>query len=198
MPISNTEEELLSVTDVKQYFYCPRILYFDKILHVNQRLGAQQEDSKKEHEKISKKDVRRKAAMFYSPELQQAEKTFHVALISQKLKLQGTLDCLIRTKQEYVPIDYKYQLSNKGHPHSHHKYQLVAYALLVDENYQTVVKRGFIYYVPEKKPIQIETSYRMKRYVQNSMVRIRRQLIEHVLPPIRKCQGACGYEWICL
>jgi CRISPR-associated exonuclease Cas4 len=164
---------------------------------VKQIVDAQQEESKQKHIEMDRKDARRKAAIFYSNELQQAEKYYQINFVSQRLKLHGVLDCLIKTDREYIPVDYKYQNSDHGRPHLHHKYQLVAYALLVDERYQTKVKRGFLYYVPEEKPIQVEITYTLKRYLERIVTKIENQLENHVLPPIKNCRGVCGYEWIC-
>ena len=46
-----------------------------------------------------------------------------------------------------------------------HKYQLVAYALLIEPNFNTVVRRGFINYVPEGLVLQLEITPTMKSHV---------------------------------
>jgi len=94
---SDLVEGYCSVTDIKHYLYCPRIIYFDKVVHAKPTLGAQQEASKETHKTLEEMEKRRKAAVFYSPEFERAEKRYRVPLQSDRLKLRGLLDLLICT-----------------------------------------------------------------------------------------------------
>jgi len=116
-------ENLISVTDIKQYIYCPRIVYFDRVLHAKPIFGAQQSDSKELHEEYVTKELKRKDAIYYSPEFIGAEKFMYITLCSDQYSLQGNIDCIIRTaRNEYVPIDYKNMKSDKGRICMQHKY----------------------------------------------------------------------------
>jgi len=202
LPISDVAEPFVSVTDIKHYIYCPRLIYFDKVLHATPVFGSQQEDSKELHEDYVKKELRRKDAIYYSPEFVGAEKLLFTTLSSGNLELQGNVDCIIKTaSDEYVPVDYKNMASDRGRAWMDHKYQLVAYALLVEENFDTVVRRGFVNYVPETLILQLEITPTMKSYVKRVLGHIRRIIKEEELPPIRvakqKCTGGCGHKQIC-
>ncbi|MBS7644275.1 CRISPR-associated protein Cas4 [Candidatus Bathyarchaeota archaeon] len=201
MPISDIAETFISATDIKHYLYCPRIVYFEKVLHATPQFGSQQEDSKELHEEYVKKELRRKEAIYYSPEFANAEKLLFTSLSSPILSLQGSIDCIIKTEREYIPVDYKNMPSNTGKPWMDHKYQLTAYALLIEENYHTNVRRGFINYIPEKLIIQLEITPTMKTYVKRVLGHIKRIMSEEKLPPLRvaphKCTGGCGYKWAC-
>ena len=203
LPISDVAEPFVSVTDIKHYIYCPRLIYFDKVLHATPVFGSQQEDSKELHEDYVKKELRRKDAIYYSPEFVGAEKLLFTTLSSGNLELQGNVDCIIKTaSDEYVPVDYKNMASDRGRAWMDHKYQLVAYALLVEENFDTVVRRGFVNYVPETLILQLEITPTMKSYVKRVLGHIRRIIKEEELPPIRvakqKCSGGCGHKQTCL
>src|SRR5208337_5685384 len=89
LPISDIAESSVSVTDIKHYIYCPRLIYFDKVLHATPIFGSQQEDSKKLHEDYVKKELRRKDAIYYSPEFVGTEKLLFASLSSGVLELQG-------------------------------------------------------------------------------------------------------------
>ncbi|MEM2104504.1 MAG: PD-(D/E)XK nuclease family protein [Candidatus Bathyarchaeia archaeon] len=96
-----------------------------------------------------RKELRRKDAVYYSSEFVGADKLLFVPLVSKRLQLQGVVDCIIRTaKGEYVSVEYKNMNSDRGKAYMDHKYQLVAYALLVEGNFGTVVKRGFVGFFP--------------------------------------------------
>ena len=114
LPISDIAEPFVSVTDIKHYIYCPRLIYFDKVLHATPVFGSQQEDSKELHEDYVKKELRRKDAI-YSPEFVGAEKLLFIPLSSSVLGLQGNVDCIIKTASgECIPVDYKNTASDKG------------------------------------------------------------------------------------
>jgi CRISPR-associated exonuclease Cas4 len=195
-------EAFISVTDVKHYLYCPRIVYFDRVLHATPQLGSQQEASRELHEEYVKKELRRKDAIYYSAEFVGAEKLLFTSLSSPSLGLRGALDCIIKTeKAEYIPVDYKNMQSNKGRVWMDHKYQLVAYALLIDENFETQVRRGFVCYLPEKLIVELKITPTMKTHVKRIIGHIKRMIREEKLPPIRvakhKCTGGCGHKLIC-
>ena len=202
LPISDIAEPLITVTDIKHYFYCPRIIYFEHVLHAEPILGSQQECSKKKHEEYNLKENRRKDAIYYSPRLLGARKTFFVSLSSTKLGLKGTVDMIIQTaNHEYIPVDFKNMTSNKGRAWTDHKYQLTAYALLIEENFDTHVKHGFINYLPEKLILKLKITPTMKTHVKRVLSHIRRIIKEEKLPQVRvakqKCTGGCGFKYLC-
>jgi len=202
LPISDIAEDFVSVTDIKHYIYCPRLIYFDRVLHATPVFGSQQEDSKELHEDYVRKELRRKDAVFYSSDFVGAEKLLFVSLSSSGLGLQGNVDCIIKTaKGEFVPVEYKNMSSDKGKVCMDHKYQLVGYALLVEENFDTVVRRGFVNYLPEALVLEFEITPSMKSYVKRVLGHIKRIIRDEELPPIRvakhKCQGGCGHKQAC-
>lgn len=73
--------------------------------------------------------------------------------------------------------------------------------LLIEENFETRVKRGFINYIPEKLILDLEITVSMKTHVKRIMGNIKRIIVEGKLPTIRvapqKCTGGCGYKHIC-
>jgi CRISPR-associated exonuclease Cas4 len=202
LPTFDIAESFVSVTDVKHYIYCPRIVYFERVLHAKPIFGSQQEEGREKHEEYVRKELRRKDAIYYSQDFIGATKILFVNLNSPELELTGQLDCIIKTVNgEYVPVDYKSMSSNKGKVWMDHKYQLVAYGLLVEENYSTVVKRGFINYIPEKLVLNIEITSTMKTHVRRVIGHIKRIKMKETLPSIRvtrhKCLGGCGYKHLC-
>jgi CRISPR-associated exonuclease Cas4 len=202
LPVSDVAEEFISVTDIKQYIYCPRIVYFDRVLHATPIFGSQQEDSKELHEDYVKKELRRKDAVYYSPEFVGAEKILFTTLSSSRYGLQGNMDCIIKTaRAEYIPVEYKNMNSDKGRVFMQHKYQLVGYALLIEDNFNTVVRRAFVDYIPEGLILQFEITPTMKIFVKRVLGHIRRIIKDEELPPIRvakyKCAGGCGHKQTC-
>jgi CRISPR-associated exonuclease Cas4 len=199
---SDISENLVSATDIKHYVYCPRIVYFERVLHAQPQLGSQQEEGGEIHEEYVRKELRRRDAIYYSPDLVGAEKSLFTPLISRRLGLQGVVDCIIKTgKGEYIPVEYKNTSSDKGRAWIDHKYQLIAYALLIEENFGTIVRRGFINYIPESLILRLEITPLMKGHVKRIIENVKMIIETERLPRIRvakhKCTGGCGYGQIC-
>jgi len=201
LPTSDVEEHYVTVTDIKHYVYCPRIVYFERVLHARPQLGSQQEWGREEHEEYVRKEVRRRGAVFYSPEFAEAEKLLFLPLSSGRLGLRGVADCIIRTRRECIPVDYKNMASDKGRLWMDHKYQLAAYALLIEDDLQARVRRGFVNYIPERLVVPLEITGTMKSHVKRVLGHIKRIIRDEELPPVRvahtKCTGGCGYKWLC-
>jgi CRISPR-associated exonuclease Cas4 len=91
--------------------------------------------------------------------------------------------------------------SDKGRVFMQHKYQLVGYALLIEDNFNTVVRRAFVDYIPDWLILQFEITPTMKIFVKRVLGHIRRIIKDEELPRIRvtkhKCGGGCGYKQIC-
>lgn len=198
--LSEVEEGLLSVLDVKDYVFCPRVVYFRKVLHAKEEMGSQQAAAREDHGKLDEKEARRIAVVPYHKDLEGGEKSFSVPLVSRRLGLQGILDCLVRLAGEPIPIDYKFTESNRERVWAHHKYQLVAYAMLVEDSFGGVVRRGFIYYVPEELLAEVPVTQGTREFVKKALTRIRR-IMQSEEPPLvrvdpKRC--SCGLRWICL
>lgn len=198
---SDVSEEFLSATDLKHWFYCPRIVYFERAMGARAELGSQQEEALGIHSKLSELEKRRIGGLRYSESLRGAGKEFGVALSSKGLGLRGVVDCILRLGEEAMPLEYKAMASNRGRAWPDHKYQLAAYALLIEENYGSVVKRGFIFYEGDGTALEIRITPAMKAYLRRTIGRIREALAKGEPPPIRvpkaKCSGGCGLKWIC-
>ena len=175
------EEFFITVTDVKHYFYCPKIVYFEKVLHSRPVLGSQQIKSGKMHEKIERIEKLQK-------QQNNVLRTYKVAIYSYKYRLSGTVDCILNdvTKKEYIPLEYKYMYSRKGREWTDHKYQLISYAILIEENYKTVVRRGIIKYVPENKVVELEITEEMKNYLKRIIINAIHNIIKDEREPLAR------------
>lgn len=133
----------LTVTDIKQYFYCPRIVYFTHVMPVARRPTAKMAYGKEEHLRLDALEKRRRLVRYG---LAEGERRFHVFLYSERWNLNGLLDLLIVTPAGYFPVEFKYTSRRPG---LNHVYQLLAYAMLVEEAYGRPVREGFIYRVSD-------------------------------------------------
>ena len=197
---SENEELVLDITDIKHYFYCPKIIYFDKVLRVKPNLDSQQKSSKQIHDEIAEKESKRKSVLC-NQNLKDKKKTYNVYLFSENLKLQGEIDCLLQDDTNYSVIEYKNTMSNKGKIWEDHFNQVVAYSILVDEYFNTNTKLGFVYYRPEDLMLSFNIKNLDKQNIYDIIAKIKSTIENEIEPmeeiPPNRCSGGCGYLWIC-
>jgi len=94
-------------------------------------------------------------------------------------------------RNEFVQVDYKQTRSLNGRPWLNHKIQLAAYALLLEDKFNTVVRRGYLYYVPEERVLEVVFTQGMKRHMRRVIRNVEEMLKEERLPPARVGRSKC-------
>jgi len=192
-----SEEVFVDVSDVKQYFYCPRIVYFNKVLNLRERLTESMRAGKESHEEIKFREE--KKVRLLSTAILAEEKLFGIYVESKRLKLRGVIDCLAKLPTgEWVVVEYKDTYSTRLQ--SHHYYQLVAYSLLAQEYLKRIVSRGFLFYALSRKIFEVAVTDEAKQYVRSVLRKILRIIVYEELPKPTgdkaKCRS-CGYYRFC-
>lgn len=162
MPNESTPELLLEVTDLKQWVYCPRIVYYRYCLPRVRPLTYSMHAGIRAHEDAIALEERRSLRAYG---LTAGERHFDVSVQSQRLGLSGRIDLAIRAghagDEEAIVVDYKLSEHKAG---PHFALQLAAYALLLEEAWSLPVKRAFLYHIPLRRaePISLTPALRRK------------------------------------
>lgn len=167
----------LTVGDVKQYCYCPRVVFYTYCLHIKRPTTYKMVEGNLEHETIQAREGRRSLKAYG---LLEGERQFNLSLYSPRLNLTGKLDMAIVTPVEIIPVDFK---NTSGSPGLNHKYQITGYALLLEDLWQKPVRRGFIYLIPQKKACEITVTDNMRLFFKQTLEKIRRMIESESLPP---------------
>ncbi len=194
--------EYISATDVKNWVYCPLIVYFRKVLRLKPKLYSQQRDGLERHDEIVRKISRRVGIALRDKKIDIKRKIVGWNIMIPEERLWGTVDLVVETKLgEIIPVEIKIMKSDRGRPWRDHIYQLTFYAILLEKVTNKLIKRGFIYYVEEEKLVEISITNHEKCYVRRVINSIRKMLKTEKAPRIRinrrRCTGGCGYEWVC-
>jgi len=176
----------LTVTDIKQYLYCPRIVYFTYCMPLRRPTTYKMEEGKLQHRRTGELE-RRRSLRAYG--LSQGERHFDVHLYSERLGLSGHLDMAIVTSQEAIPVEFKHSAGKLG---LNHKYQLAAYALLVEERWDRPVRRAFVYFIPLKRAQEVAITPNKRRFVVKTMEGIRRMVSSEAMPEPTRHRGRCA------
>ncbi len=186
-------EAELTVTDIRQHVYCPRIPYYQYSMPLERPVTAKMDLGKEEHETTSAKEARRTLKTYG---LEEGERHFGVSLSSEVLGLRGKIDMVILTPHETIPVEYK-MAAAVG---LHHKYQLAAYAMLAEHTFGRSVTRAFVYLTPMKRAVEIPITAAMRGHVKKVLAALRDSMENERLPkptPYRKRCVGCEYRRFC-
>ncbi|RJX27653.1 MAG: CRISPR-associated protein Cas4 [Dethiobacter sp.] len=176
----------LRVSDLKQYIYCPRILYYYYVLPVPRRVTRKMEYGKLEHVEIQRLEKRRGLKPYG---ILDGERAFRVELQSTRLGLHGVLDMMITSSSGNVyPVEFKHSLSKKG---LHQKYQVAAYAMLLEDMFRKPVRYGFLYLIPAKAIVPMEITFSMREHIKKILSAIRNVISGERIPGYIRSSQRC-------
>ncbi|MCA9934227.1 MAG: CRISPR-associated protein Cas4 [Ardenticatenaceae bacterium] len=153
------------VTALKQYVYCPRILYYQTVLPQVRPVTYKMEAGIEAHLRSEGWEKRRSLRAYG---LDEGERFFNVPLLNTGLMLSGEVDMVIQTAVELIPVDFKHA-KRVG---KHYKLQLMAYGRLLelaDPKEERQVKRGFLYLIPGKKAVEVRFTPALRRQLDKSL-----------------------------
>jgi CRISPR-associated exonuclease Cas4 len=176
---------MLTVSDVKQLGYCARIVYYTYLLGGRRPTTFKMAEGTRSHEEEGRRELRRSLRAYG---LDSGERRFDVALRSERLGLSGRLDMVIESQREVLPVDFK---NGTAPPGRNHRYQLTAYALLVEEAWRRPVRRGFIALIPARRTVPVAISPTMRAEVQREIAAIRAMIAAEQMPPPTRMRGRC-------
>ena len=168
----------IPVTAIKHYLFCPRIPYFVLVLGVKERTTDYIIEGLREHKKFYKH-----------------REFSNVYLESEKLRIHGYVDAIVKCENGYKVVEYKNAKFKKRILKSH-LYQAVAYALLVEENFGRVISVILEY---EDRILEFPLTLNLKNYVKHIMNKIIEICETGLVPDFKDCRRCknCGYLWIC-
>lgn len=179
------------VSELKQYFFCPRLVYYHYCLPdvrpvtFKMRAGREQGAAEQAREE-------RRSLKVYG--LRWGERFFDLPLFSPRLGLHGRLDLAIKTddnKQgnlEGIPVDYKL---TPGRTVTHFILQIVAYGMLLEETWNIPVGRGFLYLIPARRAREVLITAALREQVQRAVEAMRHIVIREAMPSPPRQRGKC-------
>lgn len=179
---------MFTVSDLKQYFYCPRVTFYGHCLADVRPTTDKMEAGRAAHEVEALREHRRSLQPYG---VKAAERRFDVALASEAVGLSGQIDLVLLDPDgaEGVawPVDFKFT-SQKG---PHFELQLVAYALLLEECWQRRVERAYLYLIPLRRAEMVPVRPAAKRRVREALAQMQQMIIEERMPPPPKARAKC-------
>lgn len=189
------DAEFFTVTDLKQYIYCARVVFYERCLPDFRPRTYKMDAGHEAHEHQRKLSARRTLQKYG---LIDGERHFDVALRSPMLGLTGVADEVIVTADPHAayPVDYKLarQVS------SHYRVQLAAYALMIEEIWNLEVPKGYVYLIPLRKLEAVPIGIVLRADIRTALTAMNAMVRDEKMPPPtqqrRKCIN-CEFRRVC-
>jgi len=185
------EPTLFRVVDLKQYIYCPRLIYYlyclPEIRPITYKMEAGLAAQDDEEIRAARRSLRAYG-------LARGNIETNIYLESAALGLKGVVDVVITTddnpsqEPELIPVDYKLSSGQMG---THFKLQLLAYGLLLAENRKLPVKRGFLYAIPHRRATAVLFTTPLQERLKSALIEMQQIVQRENMPAACKQRNKC-------
>lgn len=170
------------VTDLKQWCYCPRILWYRDCWPGIRPVTGLMTHGQGAHQAEADREIRRSLRTYG---LTVGERFFDLPLADATLGLHGKLDLAIAVptravrNAEVVVVEYK---DAEVVAREHFKLQLAAYALLVEAVWQRPVRHGFLYSIPLRRATRVPIAPALRQKVHTAIAAMRQMHETEAMP----------------
>lgn len=176
----------LTVSDLKQWAYCPRVVFYGYCMPGLRPQTFKMEASQAEHEEEKGRERRRTGQLYGLPD---AERLEDVRLQSEALGLSALIDLVLRQGERAWPVDYK--LSQHLQTAEHFKLQLTAYGMLLEEAWGVSCESGFLYGLGQRQVEEVRLTPRLRAQVQRTIGEIRGSITAERMPAPTSQRSRC-------
>ena len=189
---------MISVTPshIIQYLYCPRFTYFEYVLRIpqNEDKFFKVTKGREVHEQKAKQNME-----YLRRKLGVKEKYLNQYITNDLLR--GEIDeILLLVDDTMAPLDYKFAIY-KDRIFDTYKTQLFCYAILIEENFDVKVEKGYLVYTRSKnKLVEIAISDKDKNDVKETANAVLAVIKDNFYPKATKYKKrclTCTYRNIC-
>lgn len=184
---------------VLEFLYCPRFIYFMEVMKIKQnedkRFKVQKGREVHNFKTLTNTDYKRK-------KIGVIKKEIDVDLYSEKNNINGKIDeILFLDDNTASPLDYKFA-EYKNKIYRTYKIQSIMYGILIKDNYNIEVNRGFIVYTRSKNYLaEIEHKEsdikKVKKIIDNIFEIINHNYFPKKTSVSSRCYDCC-YRNICI
>jgi len=171
---------------LRQHAFCPRIPYYNEVMQVNPSDRLWQKQGVTLHNRQRMLDRRRNLSRYH---IENATLRHDIYLQSPLLGLHGICDALLETDTAVYPIEFKLspQRPTKGQV-----IQLIAYALLAEEQFQKPSPFGFVLFGDRGTTCEVLFDDAKRHKLDKVVEEIRCNLQHPLLPASAANENQCG------
>lgn len=193
----NENEVYITPSEIIEFMYCPRFIYFMKCLGIRQYEENRYKvvKGRNVHEDKSKQNVE-----YVRKKIGGAVKYQNVYLVSKTIGIRGIVDEIYKLKDgSYAPLDYKYA-EYKEKDFLTYQTQMALYSLAVEEMYNCTVSKMFLIYVRSKNILkEIDFDEKLRKQTKKALEDYKKVIYGYYPKATRykaRCLDCC-YRNIC-
>ena len=177
--------DLIPVTDLKQWAYCQRIVYYHRVMPATGKPTFKMREAIAAQDLIESLEMRR-GLQGYG--LESARRRFNVWLSDIELGLSGKADLVLEAAERVAIVDFKLTGGEVG---ENHRMQLAGYSMLAEAAYGVPASVAFLYRIPDNQVFGIEITSELRRRVTLAVAEIREITETQLCPPPTSVRGRC-------
>lgn len=172
-------KQFLTATDLMNYLYDPRIIYFVYVLKIPQSTTVKELKGREKYEEFKTKSKRNKIIR----ELINLPKIYNTYLSSKKYGIATKIDCVAidKEKGEAYPIQVKYSQKPRVLYRSQ-KFQIIMEAILIEKHFSYKVPFGFVKFLKSGDFVKVWVTERLKNELLKIFSEIESIIKEEKLP----------------
>lgn len=175
----------ITIGDLKQWAYCPRVVYYRKLMPGCGTATRKMEAGSKAQEWVEPMELRRTLSRYG---FRGGRRRSALNLFDRDLGLAGQIDWLIEDGTRAAIVECKL---TAGDPAPNHRVQLAGYAMLVERLYGWQVPVCFVYRIPDERLFPIPIGESERKTVGDAMDGIRHMLFTESIPEATELRTRC-------
>jgi CRISPR-associated exonuclease Cas4 len=177
--------DLIPVTDLKQWAYCQRIVYYHRVMPAIGKPTFKMREAIAAQDLIESLEMRRGLQAYG---LEPAQRRFGVWLKDEALGLSAKTDLLLENPDRIAVVDFKLTAGEVG---DNHRMQLAGYSLLAEAVYHRPASVAFLFRIPDNRVFPIEITPELRAAVTQALTDIRTLADQQLCPPPTPVRGRC-------
>lgn len=185
---------LLNVNDLKQFLYCPRIVYYTWVMPVNPPATFLMQRGHRMEDEFARLEPRRVLSRYG---FQDAVRHFGMQITDDTLGLTGKIDLILESPDRVGVVEFKASASGLA---ENWKRQLCAYGLLAERHFQCPCPEGFVLLSDGEELVKIDLDGCLRQQTLQCLEGARLIVKEQSFPdptPVRARCAQCEYRNFC-
>ncbi|MBD3158306.1 MAG: CRISPR-associated protein Cas4 [Candidatus Lokiarchaeota archaeon] len=168
--------------DVRQFVYCPRIIYFRYVLKCRPGPSVKMRKGAEKHEDWRNRQIRQGKNM---------DRYFSIYLEDRSVGLKGLLDAVDYDGETARPVEMKTGRAPEGGIFENHRAQVVAECLLVEYALGADSDMGILVYEDADLEIKVDLNNPQRSWVHTLLQKMRELVITEYLPRPTRNERKC-------
>ncbi|OGH57623.1 MAG: CRISPR-associated protein Cas4 [Candidatus Lindowbacteria bacterium RIFCSPLOWO2_12_FULL_62_27] len=186
--------DIVTVSDLKQFAFCPRIPYFSRVMPIRPPATELMERGQRLEEEFRRLEVRRSLGRYG---WDRATRHFSVYAMSESCGIAGRIDLALERDDAVAIVDVK---ASGGFVGDNHRMQAAAYQVLAGEHFGKPCIGAFMYFLDRRCVERLEPDAAWNERLRRAIDTIRAMSTTHDFPPAtahRKACEQCEYRNFC-